>query len=81
VEHEGNQLQRGTDDQCLGEGHSMPPTVVVTELDNGTLILQGRPDGPRMSLKPDEAVPLRLALAMAFGSPDLTPSSGQGEAP
>lgn len=96
MEHEGNQPRRGTDDQCPGDGQnhqqlgtrisirpklSMPPTVLVTELDNGTLILQGRPDGPRTSLKPDEAVPLRLALAMAFDSPDLTPSIGQGEAP
>jgi hypothetical protein len=59
----------------------MPPTVLVTELHNGTLILQGRPDGPRVWLEPDEALPLRRALARAFGSPDLVSSSGQGEAP
>lgn len=62
-------------------GMLMPPTVLVTELDNGALILQGRPDGPRVWLNPDEAAPLRRALARAFGSPDLVSSSGQGEAP
>ena len=59
----------------------MPPTVLVTALDDGALILQGRPDGPRVWLEPDEAAPLRRALARAFGSPDLVSSSGQGEAP
>jgi hypothetical protein len=37
---------------------AVPPTVLVTELDNGTLILQGRPDGPRVWLEPDDAAPL-----------------------
>jgi hypothetical protein len=58
-----------------------PPMVLVTELDNSTLILQGRPDGPRVWLESDEAAPLRRALARAFGSPDLVSSSGPGEAP
>lgn len=88
-EHHGDEQAR--QDQQLGgriDGRIdipprmlMPPTVLVTELDNGTLILQGRPDGPRVWLNPDEAAPLRRALARAFGSPDLVSSSGQGEAP
>lgn len=59
----------------------MPSTVLLTELDDGTLVLQGRPDGPRVRLSPDLAVPLQRALTSAFDTPDLTPSSDQGEAP
>ncbi len=47
---------------------TVPPTVLMTELDNGTLILQGRPDGPRVSLNPADTMPLRYELARAFGS-------------
>ena len=45
---------------------AVPPTVLVTELDSGTLILQGRPDGPRVWLEPDDAAPLKQELAAAF---------------
>lgn len=97
MEHEGNQPHRSTDVQDHGDGQDhqqqlgirigirpkmpMLPTVLVTELDNGTLIVQGRPDGPRAYLSPAEAVSLRPELARAFGRPDLTPSGSQGEAP
>ena len=50
---------------------TVPPTVLVTELDNGTLILQGRPDGPRVWLSPNEAVPLKRELEAAFGRTKL----------
>ena len=46
---------------------TVPPTVLVTALDNGTLVLQGRPDGPRTYLNPADAVLLRRELAAAFG--------------
>lgn len=59
---------------------TVPPTVLVTELDNGRLILQGRPDGPRMYLSPADAVPLRRELAVAFRSTDLELCGDQGEA-
>lgn len=92
MEHEGNRPHRDTADEPRDDGRELqergirpgtavPPTVLVTELDNGTLILQGRPDGPRVSLKPDEAVPLKRTLARAFSSPDRPPSSRPGEAP
>jgi hypothetical protein len=79
--HESNHVGRDTDVQGYGNGQAdqlqrgvgrsvrpcttMPPTVLMTELDNGTLILQGRPDGPRVSLSPADAVPLRRELAIA----------------
>jgi hypothetical protein len=58
----------GTDTDASGfrPGVPIPPTVLVTEMDNGTLVLQGRPDGPRVHLSPKDAVPLRRELAAAF---------------
>lgn len=47
-------------------GTAIPPTVLVTELDTGELVIQGRPDGPRVRLSPADALPLRWELAAAF---------------
>jgi hypothetical protein len=86
---------RGTDDEGHGDGQdqlgirrgvrpgtAMPPTVLLTELDNGTLVLQGRPDGPRGYLTPADALPLKRELAGAFERIELTAAADdQGEAP
>lgn len=86
MQHPSNRASRDTDEQFRGNGQAeqqpatgaairlstiMPPTVLVTELDNGTLILQGRPDGPRVWLSPADAVPLRRELVSAFRSTKL----------
>jgi hypothetical protein len=42
--------------------------LLVTELDSGELVIQGRPYGPRVYLCPDDSVPLKQELAGAFGS-------------
>lgn len=61
---------------------TVPPTVLMTELDDGMLMLQGRPDGPRVWLKPAEAIPLRYERARAFGSSAaFTTSNDEGDAP
>lgn len=57
--------------RSIQPGVSMPPTVLSTELANGTLIIQGRPDGPRVHLSPDDAIPLRRELAAAFARDDI----------
>ncbi len=97
MEHENNRASRDTDDKFHGNGladqqqpaikhgiqpsATVPPTVLVTELDNGTLIVQGRPNGPRVWLNPDEAVPLKRELAVVFGRIRFDGASGgQGEA-
>jgi hypothetical protein len=97
VQHETNRAGREADERCHGNGqadqqqpateHSirsgtpMPPTVLVTELDDGTLILQGRPDGPRVLLSPDEAVTLKRELVAAFVSTKQAEAGDdQGEA-
>lgn len=83
MQHESNHVGRDTDEQCHGNGQTdqlqrsvgrsvrpgttVPSTVLITELDNGTLIAQGRPDGPRLHRSPADAMPLRRELAAAFG--------------
>jgi hypothetical protein len=77
-----NQEPQSYTGRSIRPATTVPPTVLVTELDNGALILQGRPDGPRLYLNPADAIPLRFELARAFGSPaDLTPSDDKGDAP
>ena len=59
-------------------GTAMPPTVLVTEMDTGALVVQGRPDGPRVYLTPVEAVALRRELATAFRNAERELRDGQG---
>ncbi len=95
MEHEGGLTGQATDNQHHGDGQDqqqlgsgrsirpgtgVPLTVLVANMGDGSLFLQGRRDGPSVYLNLTDAVPLRRELASAFGSPDLTPSSGQGEA-
>jgi hypothetical protein len=96
VQHESNHVGLDTDEQCHGNGQAdqlqrgvgrsirprttVPPTVLMTELDTGTLILQGRPDGPRVHLCPAEAVPLRRELAAAFRRTQLELRGDQDDA-
>jgi hypothetical protein len=58
---------------------TVPPTVLMTELDNGALILQGRPDGPRVRMSLADAMPLRRELAAAFGRAEPALRNGQSE--
>ena len=78
---------QNVNDQELGDGEdepqpttgyhnepdtAVPPTVLLTELESGALLLQGTPYGPRRRLSPADAVPIKRELAAAFGSAELT---------
>lgn len=60
-------------------GRTMPPTILVTQLDTGALVIQGRPDGPHAYLHPDDAVPLKRELAAAFEYTEQVAPSNDGE--
>lgn len=77
-DHDHNRDQLGVGGTS-GTGMAVPPTVLVPAMDNGTLILQGRPDGPRVSLTPGQALTLRRELATAFGSAERRRGDGQGD--
>lgn len=95
VEHEGSHPHQGADNQRDGDDHgeyhldnrrsirpgtAVPPTLLVADMGDGSLFLQGSQDGPTVYLSPSDAVSLRRELAAAFGSADLTPSDDQGDA-
>jgi len=82
MEHEGNRPHPDGDDDCRRDEQDrrlggriviqlkmpilLPPTVLLTELDDGTLILQGPPDGPRVRLSSTDAGPLKRELVAAL---------------
>lgn len=81
VHSEGNQVGQATWSDHHGNGQSMttPSTMLITELDSGALVLQGRPDGPRAYLSPADAAPLKRELAAAFERTELnTVGDNQG---
>jgi hypothetical protein len=96
VRHEANQsgqgfawFHRGDDSReqtssgtgrSIGPGTAVPRSVLVSDMGEGSLLFEAWREGPSAYLSPADAVPLRRALAAAFGSPDLTPSGNQGRA-
>lgn len=54
--------------RSIRPGVPTPATVLVAEMHGGSLLLQGWRDGPSAYASADDAVPLRHALAAAYGS-------------
>ena len=77
-QHHGN----GQAEQLDGTDYDMttPPTVLVTALDNGTLVLQGRPNGPRVYLSPSDTAPPKRELAAVFLPTELRLGGDQDDA-
>lgn len=53
---------------CIRPGTAVPPTVLVADMGDGAFLLQGWGVGPNAYVCAADAVPLREALAAAFGS-------------
>lgn len=66
-------------ERSIRPGASVPATVLVAEMEDGSLFLHGWRDGPSAYVIAEDAGPLRQALAVAFGSADATVSDVQGE--
>ena len=95
VHHQGNLAGQGTDDghhgadqsrQCHGIGRSIrpgttvPSTVLVADMCDGGLFLQGWRDGPSAYLSASDASALRCELAAAFGRTELAQCRDPSEA-
>jgi hypothetical protein len=61
-------------------GTAVPRAVLVSDMGDGSLLLEAWREGPSAYLSPADAVPFRRQLAVAFGSPHLASSGSQGEA-
>lgn len=66
--------------RSIRPGTAVPSTVLVSDMGDGSLLLEGWRDGPSAYLSPADAMPFRRQLAAAFRSPDVTLSGGQGRA-
>ncbi|MGH3940231.1 MAG: hypothetical protein ACRDTG_16685 [Pseudonocardiaceae bacterium] len=53
---------------CIHPDSAVPPTVLVADMANGAMLLQGWPVGPSAYVCAANTAPLREALATAFGS-------------
>jgi hypothetical protein len=94
VQNEGGRAGRDTDDQPHGHGRpaqpgigrslrpgtGVPSRVLVADMGDGSLFLQGWRDGPSAHLSPADAVPLRRELSAAFEGTELAVHGEQGEA-
>lgn len=85
--HYADGAGRDTEDRHHGNGQAeqldgtdydttTPPTV----LDNGTLVLQGRPNGLRVYLSPSDTAPLKRELAAVFLPTELRLCGDQDDA-
>ncbi|MDQ2883614.1 MAG: hypothetical protein M3Y48_21270 [Actinomycetota bacterium] len=61
-------------------GTLVPPTVLVVNMGDGSLVLQTWRDGPSVYLSPADAVPLCRELSTAFASAAVALHAEQDEA-
>lgn len=66
---DGRKGRRGGVERSIRSGARVPDTLLVAEMRDGALLLQGWRDGPAAYVIPEDAGPLRQALAAAFGTP------------
>ncbi|MGH4024162.1 MAG: hypothetical protein ACRDRV_06205 [Pseudonocardiaceae bacterium] len=63
---------------CIRPGAAVPATVLVVDMGDGALLLQGWRMGPSAYVCPTDTGPLRSALAAAFGSTPTDTGTGTG---
>ncbi|MGQ0718183.1 MAG: hypothetical protein ACT4NP_12920 [Pseudonocardiales bacterium] len=95
MEQDGSRIGQDTDDVHDGDGQDQrqhgirrsirpgtiaPLTVLVADMGDGSLFLEGWRDGPSAYLSPPDALPLRRELIRAFDSTVLPPSGEPDEA-
>ena len=66
TDHDTTHQGHGNDQAGQQHDAQRGTTVLVTELDDGALVVQGRPDGPRAYLNSADAAPLKRELAATF---------------
>jgi hypothetical protein len=66
--------------RSIRPGNAVPPAVLIADMCDGELFLHGLREAPSAYLTSSDAMPLRCALAAAFGSTALTRCGDPGEA-
>lgn len=75
----GEQISSDTG-RSIRPGVAVPRSVLVSDMGDGSLLLEGWRDGPSAYLSAADAMPFRRQLTAAFGKPNFTPSGGRGRA-
>lgn len=57
-------------ERSIRPGTTVPAVVVVSDVGDGSLLLEAWRGGPSAYLSPADAVPLKRQLAVAFGGPN-----------
>lgn len=65
-EHAASSVERS-----IRPGTAVPSTVLVSDMGDGSLLLEGWREGPSAYLSPADALPLRRELVRAFESIEL----------
>lgn len=65
---DGRKDRPGGLERSIRPGARVPSTLLVAEMRDGALFLQGWRDGPAAYVIPEDAGPLHQALAAAFGA-------------
>jgi len=68
LRHGGSQPARRDIGRSIRPGVPVPATVLVADMGDGALLLQGWRAGPSAYLTAEDAAPLRQVLETAFGS-------------
>lgn len=74
----GGQVSSGAG-RSIRPGTAVPSRVLVSDMGDGSLLLESWGEGPSAYLSSADALPLRRHLAVAFASPHRTRSTSQGE--
>jgi hypothetical protein len=65
--------------RTIRPGTAVPSTVLVSDMGNGSLLLEGWREGPSAHLGPADAVPLRREPAAVFMRTEQVVQSDHGE--
>lgn len=76
---DGNGKQTQAPSDTRRSIRAVPRSVLVSDMGDGSLLLEGWRDGPNAYLSPADAVPFRRLLAAAFGSTELAHRHSRGE--
>ena len=79
TDHQRHSTRQPGIEHSIRPGTAVPPTVLIADMYDGGLFLQGWREGPNTYLTSSDAISLRRELAAAFGTPELTLPGDPGE--
>lgn len=66
--------------RSIRPGTAVPSTVLLSDMGDGSVLLEAWREGPSAYLSPSDALPLKRELVRAFGGIELARRGSQGDA-